>query len=266
MEDDWFGIDYQAGYSVWTRLFEGWNNTKTLSRIEHYRRGRQRLLEIGVGSGSFLNEARQRGYEVSGCDLSPSICKNVFDVYGINVFEGDISKLEYWDKFDVIVVNHVVEHTNDPVQFLSDIKKCLVPNGIIHIAVPNIECWEAAISGWTSYEPYHLSYFSQSTLKKLVVDGGWSIEKIFTRETFSGWFLAIFRTMSGMHLQRDPGSAAVKLAAVNRKRSTFIAGLYYLAMIFSGVVLFPIRIIQGFLGCGDELVCIALNSSGRNVK
>lgn len=58
LEDEWFGEEYQAESSFWVVLFEKWNSRKTLSRLAKAKPQGWRLLEIGVGSGSFLNAAR----------------------------------------------------------------------------------------------------------------------------------------------------------------------------------------------------------------
>ena len=67
MVDEWFGETYQANSSFWVVLFEKRNNRKTLSRLAQAKPLGLRLLEIGVGSGSFLNAARSEGYDVMGC-------------------------------------------------------------------------------------------------------------------------------------------------------------------------------------------------------
>jgi peptide/nickel transport system permease protein len=53
----------------------------------------------------------------------------------------------------------VLEHMPNPKAMLMRVSALLNQGGILHIAVPNISGWEASLTGWTSYEPYHLYYF-----------------------------------------------------------------------------------------------------------
>lgn len=87
----------------------------------------RRLLEIGVGSGSFLNSARRRGYEVMGCDLSAPICKHVRQAYGILMHGKTLVTLTGENRFDVVVMNHVLEHVNQPIALLKEVRRLLAP-------------------------------------------------------------------------------------------------------------------------------------------
>lgn len=107
-----------------------------------------------------------------GCDLSAPICQRVSQTYGIAMHDGSLTSLVGENRFDVIVMNHVLEHVNQPIEFLREVHRLLAPGGVAHIAVPNVACWEAGLAGWTSYEPYHLVYFDPRTLERTVSAGG----------------------------------------------------------------------------------------------
>lgn len=237
LEDEWFGDNYKTKISFWQKTFEKWNNRRTLSRLAQAGASGNRLLEIGAGSGSFLDKAREQGFNVMGCDLSGTICSRVQDSYGIPMYWGPLESLAGEDRFDVIIMNHVLEHVQQPVQFLGDVKRLLSPGGVIHIAVPNVECWEAAFSGWTSFEPYHLTYFSPQTLQQTISAGGLSIDHCDTHESFSGWFLALLRTALGINrknkmISRTASSSSGRLA--RNQRSIMIENIYRLAMVLWG--------------------------------
>lgn len=172
LEEEWFGENYQSKTSLWVRLFEEWNNRKTLARLAQAGVRGGRLLDIGVGSGALLAMARHRGFEVVGCDLSPPICEAVRRKHGIAMHCGPLSEIIGAEQFEVVVMNHVLEHVQQPVEFMQEVERLLAPSGIVHIAVPNVSCWEASISGWTSYEPYHLTYFDVQTIKRPIAASG----------------------------------------------------------------------------------------------
>ena len=259
MEDEWFGQDYQAQTSIWVNMFEAWNNRKTLARLKQANPIDRRLLEIGVGSGSLLNMARAIGYDVMGCDLSSSICEHVRREYGITMHSEHLGALTGENRFDIIVMNHVLEHSDQPIALLMDVHRLLAPGGVVHIAVPNIACWEANLSGWSSYEPYHLAYFDLHTLEKTVTAVSLTIDCIATHDSFSGWFLAILRTALGVNREGGavtrPASAIVGIGT--GRRSVVIEHAYRLAMVCAGVGLLPLRLLQAKLGRGDEIICIA---------
>lgn len=259
LEEEWFGEDYQPDKSFWVALFETWNNRKTLARLAQAKPPGRRLLEIGVGSGSFLSAAREQGYEVGGCDLSAPICNRVRNKYGIEMHGGPLTTLARGSRFDVIVMNHVLEHVQQPVEFLRDVSRLLSPGGVLHIAVPNVACWEARLSGWTSFEPYHLTYFAPETLEPTVTRSGLSIKHIMTHDSFSGWFLAVLRTALGVNrasgaVTRPSTSTAGRAAG---RRSALVENAYRIAMVFAGGALWPIRFFQARNGRGDEIICIA---------
>lgn len=236
MEDEWFGEDYQAEFSVWVNAFQAWNNRRTLARLAQTRPHSRRLLEIGVGSGSFLNTARKRGYEVMGCDLSAPICERVRRIHGIAMHDKSLATLPGENRFDIIVMNHVLEHVNQPIAFLNEVHRLLAPGGVVHIAVPNIACWEAKLAGWTSYEPYHLAYFDPQTLERTVTTGDLTIERMTTHDSFSGWFLAVLRTVLGVN--REGGAVTRPTSAVagraTGRRPGWLEHAYRMGMVCAG--------------------------------
>lgn len=259
LEKEWFGEVYKPYRSFWVSQFETWNNCKTLARLDRANPPGHRLLEIGVGSGAFLNAARQQGYEVMGCDLSDAICKRVRSTYGIVMHCASLETLADENRFDIVVMNHVLEHVQQPVEFLKEAIRLLAAGGVTHIAVPNVACWEAYLSGWTSFEPYHLTYFTPETLRRAVIGAGFKIEAIKTHDSFSGWFLALLRT--GIGLNRESGAVTRPVESLASRgtgsRSFWLGHAYRMAMLVTGGGIWPLRLLQARLGRGDEMICIA---------
>lgn len=250
-----FGDSYEPVRSFWVGLFEAWNNRRTMGRLPA---AGGDLLEIGVGSGSFLAYARARGYSPIGCDLSSAVCGKVERSTGMRIHCGHVGTLPEGQLFDVVVMNHVLEHVCDPVAFLKSVRSHMKPNGVLHLAVPNAASWEACLPGWISYEPYHLLYFSPKTVRLAVEKAGFGISQIATHESFSGWFLAVLRTMLGKPLSnvtpRDP-------AAPSGYSSRVVEHSYRLVMVAAGLVTLPLRRLQEYLGKGDELILLAENTT-----
>ncbi|MDD5034079.1 MAG: class I SAM-dependent methyltransferase [Methylococcaceae bacterium] len=259
LEDEWFGESYRPETSFWVRWFEAWNNRRTLGRLSRLVFPGRRLLEIGVGSGSFLQAAQNDGFEVMGCDLSSAIATRVEHEYGITMHCGPLFEITGEARFDVIVMNHVLEHTANPVEFLSDVLRLLSPGGVVHIAVPNVACWEAKLSGWNSYEPYHLLYFTPETLRQSVLQAGMRADSVSTHESFSGWFLAVLRTLLGVNRGGQAISITTKREASTggKSRHSLTEHAYRIAMVIAGGGTWPLRWLQARLHRGDEAICIA---------
>lgn len=258
MEEEWFEEGYINSSSYWVDIFEKKNNKCTWKRITPFVNKGKTLLEIGVGSGSFLAYAYLKGLRVMGCDLSSAICRNVEKRFNLPMFNGPIVNLPKEQIFDVIVMNHVLEHVNDPLRFLEDVKSHLNHNSMVHVSVPNVGSWEAKLPGWASYEPYHLLYFTPDTLCQTLERAGFKVIKLSTHESFSGWFLAILRTLLGIN---KSGSSNRQKKRVER-RSLYIENAYRAAMVISGIVTYPLRYIQAELGYGDEIAVLAVPGYG----
>jgi len=251
-EKEWFGEGYNLGRSFWIKLFESWKNKQTWKRLMKTVFQGNKLLEIGVGSGAFLNYMKTKGFEVAGCDLSDAVCKHAQNTFDISIHCGFVFELPSDARYDVIVINHVLEHVNNPVKFLLDVKARLKQNGILHLAVPNIASWGARLKGWNCYEPYHLIYFSPDTLRRVIEMAGFNVVLLSTCESFSGWFLSIFRTL----LKINQKSADFRQSQKILRSKSWIEHIYRLSMIFTGIVTFPLRYIQSRLGFGDEVTVI----------
>jgi len=249
LNEKFFNEGFETRRSFWVRLFERRNDGRTLGRLPATR---GRLLEIGVGSGSFLARAAQCGYAAVGCDLSAAICREVSRRTGLPVHCGGLGAVPRGELFDVVVMNHVLEHVADPVALLRAARARLTPRGILHLAVPNVAAPEAVLPGWNSYEPYHLLYFTPDTLRAALERAGFSVESLVTHESFSGWFLAFLRTARGA--ASAPRAAGAASAGA---RSAVAEHAYRLAMVAAGVVTWPARRIQEVLMKGDEIVALA---------
>lgn len=253
-----FGEQYTPVRSFWVRMFEEWNNRRTINRLSNIGGiNGGRLLEIGVGSGSFLAYAKSRGYSPVGCDLSASICCRVESVTGISVHWGPVESLSEQQLFDVAVMNHVLEHVSDPVDLLKAVRARLKPGGWLYLAVPNVAAWEARLRGWNSYASYHLLYFTPQTLRLCVEKATFAIHALGTHESFSGWFLAILRTLLRRgHFEHVPEEFNPPSKACNWR---FVEHPYRLLMLLWGAITVPARRLQEFLGKGDEIILVARN-------
>lgn len=125
------------------------------------------LLDIGCGDGSFLSLARTCGWVVTGLDLDPMAVANAAR-QGLTVHEGGIEYFEgQTELFDVITLNHVIEHVHEPVEVLKRCHALLRPGGQIWLETPNIDSFGHARfqKNWRGLEsPRHVVLFNLYSL------------------------------------------------------------------------------------------------------
>jgi 2-polyprenyl-3-methyl-5-hydroxy-6-metoxy-1,4-benzoquinol methylase len=129
-----------------------------------------RLLDIGCATGEFANYFKSKGWEVTGVEPDADARKFALTTYNIKVLpEEDIQKLEA-GSYDVITLWHVLEHVPELGKRIRELKSLLHDNGLLVIAVPNPESYDAKYYGefWAGYDvPRHLYHFSQKAAKGL---------------------------------------------------------------------------------------------------
>ncbi len=159
--------------------------TRQLKNFESLVGKKGRVLDVGCGNGSFLEFARQRGWETFGADirLSPETANLTCPL-----FEGRLPDIDFGGaKFDVIRFNHVIEHLQNPLVELARCRELLNPGGIVFVGVPNLAGVSPRIKNfqsrlgikkkrWRHYAAtHHLYFFTPATLKRMIDKAGFSV-------------------------------------------------------------------------------------------
>jgi 2-polyprenyl-3-methyl-5-hydroxy-6-metoxy-1,4-benzoquinol methylase len=141
-----------------------------------------RLLEIGCASGTFLHEMASQGWKVEGVEFSQEAARKAKEM-GYKVYEGQLEAIsEIKGSFDLIVGWMVIEHLHNPIIGLRKLKEYATEDAWLVISVPNIDSFEFKIFKDKWYDlhlPNHLYHFRRETLERLLLAGGWKIEKVF---------------------------------------------------------------------------------------
>ena len=125
------------------------------------------LLDIGAGTGDFLQEAKNQNWKITGIEPNDK-AKKIALSKGVS-FAESLEALED-HSFDVITMWHVLEHVPDLEKQIQELKRLLKPSGTIIIAVPNYKSFDARHYGkfWAAYDvPRHLWHFSKTSIAKL---------------------------------------------------------------------------------------------------
>jgi len=126
------------------------------------------ILDIGSGEGKNLKALKTHFNEAELFAIEPSsTSNNLLKNMGANVIGTDVENdwhQNYPEKFDLIIMRHVLEHLMDPINTLRNIRKTLSENGIIYIAVPNNLTPRSHLeSHW--FRVVHTYYFNKYSLK-----------------------------------------------------------------------------------------------------
>jgi len=149
----------------------------------YWGQGKNKLLDVGCGSGIFANLATKKNWSVTGVELSESLIRTLRTTAQFRVIQGNILNINIQDKFDVVTLNQVIEHFPKPKLLIKRCYSLLRPGGYLYIATPNISSLNAKIKK-DKFEylipPEHLSYFNIQTLSYLLHNQGFKILKYKT--------------------------------------------------------------------------------------
>lgn len=157
----------------------------------HKLKRKSRLLDVGCGSGKFLNEIRiATGCEVYGVDISKVAAKTAKENYGLNIFTDMLTEVPFPDNyFDVITAWWFLEHVTNPSEVLRKMSRLLKYDGYCIIGVPNVDSFNARIfkDKWYHLDcPRHLYIYSPDTITKLLHKAGLVVTRIVFDKTPRG--------------------------------------------------------------------------------
>lgn len=139
------------------------------------------LLDVGCGSGQFLELIKAAGWDVRGIDVDEKAVaaarKRGLDVAvgGLELYAGQN------EIFDAITLSHVIEHVHDPLDVLKNCYRLLKKGGCLWIETPNLDGLGYSQFGkyWRGLEPpRHLVIFTTSSLRTLLKNTGFRDIKV----------------------------------------------------------------------------------------
>jgi SAM-dependent methyltransferase len=155
----------------------------------------QRVLDVGCGSGEYLERMRELGWIVGGVEKGEQLV-NLLHQRGIPAFESLDSALEdNQGPFDLVTFNSSLEHMEDFGPVLQKVRRIIRKGGEVVILAPNIESREHRIFGsmWFHLDPpRHLWHFSPDTLRGALTEAGFDdirVENVPCPTGFSGSLL-----------------------------------------------------------------------------
>jgi 2-polyprenyl-3-methyl-5-hydroxy-6-metoxy-1,4-benzoquinol methylase len=137
-----------------------------------------RLLDVGCGSGAFLQVMKALGWQTVGLEPDPKACEFA-RASGLDVHTGSLQNTTLEPaSFDAITLNHVIEHLHDPKGDLDVCLRLLRPGGTLWITTPNLGSIGHRRYGkdWLHLDPpRHLVLFTLKSLEGLIQRSGFEL-------------------------------------------------------------------------------------------
>jgi len=143
---------------------------RKLKLINSFKSESKNLLDIGCGTGDFLETALKAKWNITGIEPNAQARQIANSKTNNAVYEiEELAKLKP-NSFDVITLWHVLEHLPNLEMHTTLFKSLLKPKGTLVIAVPNFKSYDAEHykNFWAAYDvPRHLWHFSKTSISQL---------------------------------------------------------------------------------------------------
>lgn len=162
------------------------------------------LLDIGCGTGAFLNEMQKAGWTFTGLEPDAAARQNAQKLYGIVPQPSHAIFDLPPEGFDAVTMWHVLEHVHSLHEYIEQIKKMLKPAGKLLVAVPNYTSYDAAHykEHWAAWDvPRHLYHFSPQSMEVLMKQHGLCVQSLKPM-----WFDSFYVSMLSEQYQKGKGN------------------------------------------------------------
>lgn len=186
----------QKAVSRFARLRRWWMGTSNQGQYL-VQRG-ESILDIGCGAGLSMMEAKAFGARVFGVEADPNV-RRLANALGLDIHIGSLMDVPFpGEKFDLVVLNQVIEHVPAPDRLLLQLHQRLRPGGRIVLVFPNIRSVWCRLFGirWINWHiPYHLHHFSRSRFVRMAERCGYRVRRAQSI-TPNLWTFLQFRTLA----------------------------------------------------------------------
>ena len=188
---DGLGVGYEEEYFRFNRAgyLKRWAHRvrkcrrQVLACLEYAPHART-LLDIGCSAGYVLEAAKAEGLTPTGLDLS-SFAVNLCRERGFQAEVGSLTAMPFPDaSFDIITLKHTLEHVEDPLAALREVRRVLKPGGVAFVIVPDAAYYKIIVMPrrGRSFRPdrrgwQHHVYFYEGNLADAAVRTGLTVRK-----------------------------------------------------------------------------------------
>lgn len=160
--------------------------THVLDRLSENKIGQ--LLDVGTGCGFFLVDARKRGWQVKGIDLSCQSVEVGRCLHHLDIWEGTLHDYDEDNRFDAVTYINVLEHISEPWENIKKSAMLLKDSGVLYIRFPNAR-YHALLYKFlaglksaefaTRFTVFHEYSFSRCFMKRMLIENGFKHVHIY---------------------------------------------------------------------------------------
>ena len=151
----------------------------------------KRILDIGSGYGFMRKPFLENKISNDGIEISNFAIKVAKNLFNIETFNNNIFGLD--QIYDCVLAYDLIEHLENPKEYIKEIWGRLLPNGYLVIRTPNLSSLEFFMFGnrYHSFKKEHLNYFTVQSLIFLLQNCGFSILSIGTESHLTSGLIHI---------------------------------------------------------------------------
>lgn len=153
------------------------------------------MLDIGCGIGVSVREGARLGLSAQGIEINRYAVEYAASMYSTKLIQGPFAANLFSQKFDVILLDNVLEHIAEPSLFIKEVFAVLNSGGVLYLAVPNrrgglLRIIYSILFPTVRYSVFtdndvHINHFARKGILKLIQPYG---AKIIS-EVYSGVYI-----------------------------------------------------------------------------
>lgn len=129
-----------------------------------------RFLDIGCGGGHIVAEMKRLGWVSEGVEVGEKN-RQLYKDLKIKVYNSKIEELIPKGKYDLILLDHVIEHIHYPYDLMNKLQDLLTPNGRVVVIMPDTDKWNHLFAVWiyhnTSFAGEHTIMYNRKCIEYL---------------------------------------------------------------------------------------------------
>jgi 2-polyprenyl-3-methyl-5-hydroxy-6-metoxy-1,4-benzoquinol methylase len=188
------GFNTQSNYVI-KNLYKLVNYFRIKKYLDFLKKPNSSLLDVGCADANYFDTLKKISPHVhcTGIENNEEIVSKALK-YGRNVKLGTIDDLDQSLKYNLIIMNNLIEHVRDPVQELIKARSLLKDDGVIYIETPNTDSWDSKLfkKYWGGlHTPRHTFLFNPNSTYSVCQLTKLKVEKFLFPINTDHWALSV---------------------------------------------------------------------------